>query len=63
MWSASCPDREVIIRLVCAVLAEQNHEWTEARRYMGPEILAACNKLAISPKTSETGVTIEAISA
>jgi putative transposase len=26
------------------VLAEQNDEWTESRRYMGLEILAACRK-------------------
>jgi putative transposase len=57
------PGRDAIIRLVGAVLAEQNDEWTEARRYMGPEILAACQRTGKEPETNETGVTIEAIGA
>jgi putative transposase len=57
------PGRDAIIRLVGAVLAEQNDEWTEARRYMGPEILAACQGNGKQPETNGTDVTIDAIGA
>lgn len=57
------PSRDAILRLVGAVLAEQNDEWTEARRYMGPEILAACKTSAANPETHGNDVTIEAIGA
>jgi transposase-like protein len=57
------PDRGSIIRLVGAVLAEQNDEWTEQRRYIGTEILAACQKVGQKTDTNDDEVTIGVIAA
>ncbi|WP_049871942.1 IS256 family transposase [Catenulispora acidiphila] len=43
------PDRASVIRLVGAVLAEQNDEWAEGRRYMGLEILAKIQRTGQGP--------------
>jgi len=43
------PDRNAIIRLVGAVLAEQHDEWAEGRRYLGLDVLARGGDRRIDP--------------
>jgi putative transposase len=51
------PDRDALIRLVGAVLAEQHDEWAEGRRYLGLDVLARCR---LRPVT-DTGDTSEEV--
>ena len=46
------PDRDSLIRLVGAVLAEQHDEWTEGRRYLGLDVLAR-SRITLAPNATE----------
>lgn len=56
------PDGSAVVRLISAVLAEQNDEWIEQRRYMGLEILGKARLHVIDGEPSEE-VTSTAITA
>ena len=43
------PDRNALIRLVGAVLAEQHDEWAESRRYLGLDVLSKSRADQSSP--------------
>ena len=50
------PNREAIIRLVGAVLAEQHDEWAEQRRYLGLDVLAK-SRLTLITEPAEVTAT------
>lgn len=47
------PDRDALIRLVGAVLAEQHDEWIEGRRYLGLDLLVKA-RLTLTPEPTTT---------
>jgi len=47
------PDRNALIRLVGAVLAEQHDEWAESRRYFGLDVLSKSRAVPTSPTEQE----------
>jgi hypothetical protein len=46
------PNRDGLIRLVGAVLAEQHDEWIEGRRYLGLEVLKRARITAVPDPTA-----------
>jgi transposase-like protein len=59
------PNRDGLIRLVGAVLAERHDEWTEMRRYIGLEVLAKSRLRLVENTDTDTSqeVTLPAITA
>ena len=47
------PNRDAVIRLVGAVLAEQHDEWAEQRRYLGLDVLARSRAVLTPPDNQE----------
>ena len=57
------PNRDAIVRLVGAVLAEQTDEWAEGRRYLGLDILARSRLTLTNPDPEQETDTTLALNA
>jgi putative transposase len=58
------PNREAVIRLVGAVLAEQHDEWIEQRRYLGLDVLKQCRAaLTADPNQDQEANPLPALTA
>ena len=57
------PDRQAIIRLVGAVLAEQHDEWVEGRRYLGLDVLARSRSTTTTDADEQEETTPAALTA